>query len=122
MTNVKVDCALLPACAKTVHNKMQRAHFTSLALFGEMMTRSAHPGHGFDSLNYRWKENNLYYTPKWVLGPALPDYILHEGEREEDSMEEHQCNQPDVANVFENDDDSNSEKAWCDDSESEIEI
>ena len=72
MTNVKVDCALFPACDKTVHNKLQRAHYTSLAFFGEMLTRSAHPGHGFDSLNYRWKEKDVYYTPKWVLGPAMP--------------------------------------------------
>ena len=39
---------------------------------------------------------------KWVLGPSMPDYILHEGEREEDSIKDHQSDQPDVANVFEN--------------------
>ena len=48
---------------------------TSLVLFGKMRTRSAHPGHGFDSLNYRRKEKNVYYTLKWVLGPAsTPKY------------------------------------------------
>ena len=38
MTNVKrVDCALLPPCAKTVHNKMQRAHFISI-LWGNALS------------------------------------------------------------------------------------
>ena len=120
MTNVKkVDCALIPPCAKTVYNKMQRAHFISI-LWGN--ADSAHPGHVLDPLNYGWKEKNGYYTPDWFLGPALPDYLFHEREREEDSIEDHQSYQPDVATVFENDDDSNSENIWSDDSESETEI
>ena len=98
----KVDCALLPPCAKTVHNKMQREHFISI-LWGN--ANSAHPGHGLDPLNYRWKENNCYYTPDWLLAPAFPDYPFHEGKREEDYIED----QAYVATVFENDDDSNSE-------------
>ena len=61
-----------------------------------------------DPLNYGWKEKNGYYTPDWLFGPALSDYLFHEGEREEDSIEDHQS---DVATVFENDEDSNSENA-----------
>ena len=118
MTNVKkVDCALLPPCAKTIHNKMQRAHFISI-LWGN--ADSAHPRNGFDPLNYRWKEKNGYNTPDWFLVPALSDY--HEGEREEDSIEDHHSDQSDAATVFENDDDLNSENAWSDDSGSETEI
>ncbi|CAM1296565.1 Uncharacterised protein r2_g591 [Pycnogonum litorale] len=31
MNNVKkVDCTLLPPCAKTVHNRLRRAHFVSI--------------------------------------------------------------------------------------------
>ena len=37
-------------------------------------------------------------------------------------QQHHQSEHPDVANVFENADDSNSEKAWCDGSDSETEI
>ena len=114
MTNVKkVDCALLPPCAKTAHNKMPQAHFISI-IWGN--ADSAHPRHSLDPLNYRWKEKNGY-TSDWFLGPALPDYIFHEGEREEESIKDHQSDQPDVATVFENNDDSNSENAW---SETEI--
>ena len=80
---------------------------------------SEHPGNGLDPLNNEWKEKNGYYTPDWFFGPALPDYIVHEGEREKDSIEDHQS---DVATVFENAEDSNSENAWNDDSESETEI
>ena len=59
MTYVKkVDCALLPHCAKTVHNKMQRAHFISIR-WGN--ADSAHPGHCLDPLNYGWKEKTGYY-------------------------------------------------------------
>ena len=56
-------------------------------------------------------------TTLHFLGPALPDYIFHEGEREEESIKDHQSDQPDVATVFEYNDDSNSENAW---SETEI--
>ena len=61
------------------------------------------------------ERKNGNYTPAWFFGPALPDYLFHEGEREGDSIEDHQSNQSDVATVFENDDDSNSENAWSDD-------
>ena len=72
-----------------------------------------------DPLNNGWKENNDYYTPDWFFGPALPGYLFREGEREEDSIEDHQS---DVVTVFENYEDSNSENAWNDDSESKPEI
>ena len=62
-----------------------------------------------DPLNYGRQGNNGYYTPDRFLVPALPDYLLEEGEREEDSIE---GEQPDVATVFENDDDSNSENTY----------
>ena len=97
---------------------MQRAHFISI-LWGN--ADSAHPEHGLDPLNYGWKDNTGYYTPDWFLGPSLPYYLFHKGEREGDSIEDHQSDQPDVATVFLNDD-SNSENAWSDDSESETEI
>ena len=58
-----------------------------------------------DPLNYGWKEKNGYYTPDWFFGPALPDYLFHEGKREED-------HQSDVATVFENDEDSNSASGY----------
>ena len=79
MTNVKkIDGALLPPCAKTVHNKMQRAHFISI-LWGN--ADSAHSGNGLDPLNYGWKEKNGYYTPDWFFRPALPDYFFMKGTR-----------------------------------------
>ena len=57
-----------------------------------------------------------------MLAHTLLDYLFHEGEREEDSIEDHQIEQLDVATVFENDDDSNSEIAWSDNMESETDI
>lgn len=118
MSNVKkVDCALLPPCAKTVHNKLQRAHFISI-LWGN--ADSAHPGLGLDPLNYGWKENNGYYTPDWYLGHAMPDYLFQEEEREEDITVNLQSVQPDVAAEFDDDDDDScSEIAWSDDSEND---
>ena len=79
-------------------------HTLLVSLWGN--ADSAHPGQGLDPLNYGWKEKNGYNTPDWFLGPSLPYYIFHEGEREEDSLEDHQSDQPDVATVFENNDDS----------------
>ena len=86
---------------------MQRAHFISI-LWGN--ADSSYPRHGLDSLNYRRKEKIGHNIPDWFLGPVLPDYIFHEGEREEESIKDHQSDQPDVATVFENNDDSNSGK------------
>ena len=77
---------------------------------------SAHPGHGLDPLNYGWKEKNGYCTSDWFLGLAMPDYLFQEGEREENSIEDLESDQPDVATVFDDDDVSNSENAWSDDS------
>ena len=77
MTNVKkVDFALLPPCAKTVHNKMQRAHFISI-LWGN--ADSAHPGNGVGSSELRMERKNGYYT--WFFGPALPDYLFMKGNK-----------------------------------------
>ena len=45
--------------------------------------------------------------------------FFHEGEREEDSIEDHQS---EVVTVFENGEYSNSENTWNDDSESKTEI
>ena len=59
-------------------------------------------------------------TGSWDLPCQI--IFFHEREREEDSIEDHQSYQPDVDTVFENDDDSNSENVWSDDSESETEI
>ena len=120
MTNVKkVDYALLPPCAETIYNEIQRAPFISILWEN---ADSAHFGHGLNPLNYGWKEKNYYYIPDWFLGPALPDYLFREWEREEDSIEYYQSAQPDVATVFLNDDDSNSENAWSADSEKQTEI
>lgn len=117
MTNVKkVDCALLPPCAKTVHKKLQRAHFISV-LWGN--ADLPHPGNGLDPLQYGWKDKNGCYTPDWFSGPSIPDDLFEEGS--DDSVED-QSGQPDEAIAFDNADDSNSELAWSDDSESETEI
>ena len=78
MANVKkVDCALLPPCAKTLRNKTRRAHFISI-VWGN--ADSAHPGEGLDPLSYGWKDKNGDYAPDWLSGPALPDYLFQEGD------------------------------------------
>lgn len=92
MTNVKkVDCALLSPCAKTVHNGP-----TTL-----------------DPLNYGWMKSNGYNAPEWFLGSAVPD-DLFEGEREDESVEDLQGDQSDVATEFDDADESSSD--WSDDS------
>ena len=63
------------------------------------------------------ERKKLLLHSRLVLGPALPDYIFHEGELEEESIKDHQSDHPDLAIVFENNDDSNSENAG---SETEI--
>lgn len=114
MTNVKkVDCALLPPCAKTVHNGP-----TTLASCGGNAD-SSHPGHGLDPLNYGWMESNGYNAPEWFFGSAVPD-DLFEGEREDESVEDLQGDQSDVVTEFDDADESSSD--WSDDSESETEI
>lgn len=118
----KVDCALLPPCANTVHNKLRRAHFISI-LWGS--ADSPHPGHGLDPLNFGWKEKNGFYVPEWFVGPALPDNLFQEEEQEEQEeggMEDLQCNIPDADTLLENAKDSSFEPPWSDDSDSETEI
>ena len=95
MNNVnKVDCALFPPCAKTVVNKVQQAHFISIIVWGN--ADLPHPGQGLDPLNYGWKDKDGCYAPDWFSGPAVPHDLFHE-ELEDDTVEDTQSNQPDVA-------------------------
>lgn len=61
----KVDCALLPPCADTLHQKLRRAHFVSI-IWGN--ADSPQPGHGLDPLHYGWKEKDGCYMPNWFIG------------------------------------------------------
>jgi len=120
MANVKkVDCALLPPCAKTLNHKTRRAHFISI-VWGN--ADSAHPGQGLDPLNYGWKDKNGYYAPDWFSGPAVPNYFFEEEEVEDESSVDPESDQPDLATEFDDADYSSSELSWSDDSESETEI
>jgi hypothetical protein len=121
MTNVKkVDCALLPPCAKTVHNKLRRAHFITI-IWGQ--ADSPHPGLGLDPLNYGWKDKNGYYTPDWFLGPAVPDELFQEGGQDDETTDDVQNDQQDMPDTdFDDVDDSSAELPWSEDSESETEI
>ena len=66
-----------------------------------------------DPLDYGWKDTNGHYAPGWFSGPAMPDYLFHEGnvmgEMSEDSENDH----PDLTTEF---DDAYSEPPWSDDS------
>lgn len=123
MLNVKkVDCALLPPCSKTVDKKLQRAHLISM-IWGN--ADSAHPGEGLDPQNFGWKEIDGCYAPEWFSGPPMPGDLFQEDEDEEQEeyIEDYENGDSDFANVFDGDNETNSdsENAWSDDSESEIE-
>ena len=107
MANMKkVDCALLPPCARTVARKLQRAQYVSV-IWGT--ADSPYPGRGLDPLDFGWKLNNGVYVPDWFEGPAIPVDILTHDPGCSDQQRDEQ---------FE---DANSELPWSDDSESELE-
>lgn len=117
MSNLKkVDCALLPPCAKTVQKKLERAHLISI-IWGN--ADSAKPGHGLEPQNYGWKEKDGFFTQEWFLGDAMPDYLFRQMENGENNTESQEKNQPDEVSAF--DDDDGDCNAWSDDSESETE-
>ena len=122
MSNVKkVDCALLPPCSKTVDKKLKRAHLISM-VWGN--ADSAQPGERLDG-NFGWKEKDGCYDPDWYSGPSMPDDLLEEEEDEEqDYVELCESDDLDFANMFDEDNgtNSNSDNVWSDDSESEIEL
>ena len=114
----KVDCALRPPYAKTVHKKLQQTHFLSI-LWGN--ADSSYPGEGLDPLKFGWEQINGYYAPEWFLGPSFPNELFQEREQEDDTIENIHINESN--NIIEFDDnDSSSELSWSDDSESETEI
>ncbi|CAL4180456.1 unnamed protein product, partial [Meganyctiphanes norvegica] len=80
----KVDCALLPPCLKTVHKKIQRAHYVSI-LWGN--ADSPYPGHGLDPVNYGWILRNGYYAPDWFSGPSISNDLFQESDQGDESME-----------------------------------
>ena len=109
----KVDCAILPPCAQTVHNKLQRAHFI---IWGN--ADSAKPADGLNPLNYGWKEDNGKFVPDWFPGPAMPGELF-EGDIEADDRQEENVDGDDHAGTeFDYGDASGSESAWSSDEES----
>ena len=102
----RVDCALLPSCAKTVSNKLQRAHYVTI-IWGN--ADNPNPDYNLEPLQFGWKEDRGCYTPDWYSGATLPvdlfkavekecdeDEIVHEMEatwpQEEDEGEEEEGN------------------------------
>ena len=87
-SNVKrADCALLPPCAKTLQNKLKRAHFTSV-IWGN--ADSGHPAHGLDPLKNGWREINECYAPEWHAGRCMPNLLIQKEEREMFNADEEQ--------------------------------
>ncbi|XP_041362193.1 uncharacterized protein LOC121378189 [Gigantopelta aegis] len=114
----KIDCTLLPPCARTLCNKTKRAHFVSI-VWGH--ADSSHPDQGLDPLNYGWKDKNGCYVPDWFSGPAVPDYLFLKGNVSERAVDLGN-DQPDLAAEFDDVHDASSELPWSDDSESETEM
>ena len=120
MSNVKkVDCALLPPCSKKLDKKLKRAHLISM-VWGN--ADSAHPGENLDPRHFGWKEKDGCYDFDWYLGPSMPDDLFEEDEAQEDFEELCDSDELDFLNNEDNGTNSNSDYAWSDDSESEIEL
>ena len=106
----KVDCALLPPCAKTVHKKLLRAHFISI-IWGN--ASSAKPADGLNPLDYGWKEDNGKFVPDWYTGPAMPDELF-----EGDIIELNENVDGDAVAEFHYGDASESDTTWSSDEDS----
>ena len=107
----KVDCALLPPCSKTLHNKIKRTNYVAL-LWGR--ADSSHPGDGLDPLDFGWAEKDGCFVPEWFSGPSIPD-IVFEGQNPADYVDQ----SADRATGY---DESVSEPSWSDDSDVELEV
>ena len=103
MDNIKkVDCALLPPCAKTLWNKTKRAQYLSI-IWGN--ADSSQPGHDLNPLLYGWKQAHGHFTPEWFPGPDVPDNLFDEISTD---------SEPTTADEATSDEDE-----WSDDSETE---
>ena len=81
-TSKKVDCALLPPCAKTLFKKIQHAQYVSI-IWGN--ADSAEPNPDLDPLKYGWKVENKHYIPEWFQGNAVPESLFKEVSASENS-------------------------------------
>lgn len=68
-----VDCAILPPCAKTLRQKVKRAHFISI-IWGNADSES--PANGLSPLDYGWKDDEGRLVPDWYEGSAMPDELF----------------------------------------------
>jgi len=117
----KVDCALLPPCAKTLSNKLRRAHYVS------MIWRNAekpNPDIGIDPLHYGWREENGQFMPDWFPGNAMPeDIFASENDIQSIAEESHDTEDSDDTVIIECTNDSiDTEPEWSDDSDSGDEL
>lgn len=114
----KVDCAILPPCAKTVHNKLLRAHFISI-IWGNAY--SSEPADGLSPLDYGWKDDEGMFVPDWFQGPAMPDELFKSDIEASSRQEENAAADDDDGTEFDYADVSGSDKAWSSDDESDSE-
>lgn len=115
LSNIKkVDCALLPPCAKSLWHKTQRAHYIGI-IWGN--ADSKEPAHGLDPQKYGWKVENGHFTPDWFLGPAMPDDIFKshpDSDRDRITTDDEEETDSEEGEL-----DTNSEYEWSDDMDSE---
>ena len=111
----KVDCSLIPPCAKTLQNKIKRAHYVSIT-WGRADT--AHPDNGLDPRNYGWGEKDGVFISEWFEGPDMPEYLFNGGSESSGNPPD----QPDLADFeFHDVEEASSEAPWSDDSDNETE-
>ena len=109
LTNVKkLDCALLPPCAKTLKMKLLRSQYVA-RLWAN--ATNAFPTAGMSPCDYGWAlDSELRLTPQWFEGKELPDDPFQKPNEETGPL----------TNVEEEVDDScESDGPWSEDSDSD---
>lgn len=76
----KTDCALLPPSRQILDKKLQRAHYVTI-LWNHI--NFACPDQGLSPTDYGWSANGNLLQPVWFDGPALPDALFTDNNKDD---------------------------------------
>ena len=103
---MKINCASLPPCAKTLGNHMKRAHYVARIWKRADQTD---PTGGASPTDYGWKLSQNCFEPDWYPGSSVPESLTGPHEDDGDGVEDNSVDEEESDNAWSEDSDESDE-------------